>query len=285
MDRRDFLKITALSALILNAGKLFPFKRIFDDETDLVKKFISGLDYSMQSESLPDIIKYVGEKLTGTPYEAGTLDVNKDEKLVIHFSGFDCVTFVENVLAITKMIRADEHDIRDYSAELMDIRYRNGKIEDYTSRLNYFSDWIYDNENKGIVKNITKEIGGERYDKELNFMTTHKDAYAPLKNNPELVKKMKSIEDDLNTREMYYIKKGKINEYYSELQTGDIFALTTEIKGLDVTHTGYIYMKGSTAHIMHESQAAGEVIVSSNSLKEYLSSIKKSTGVMIARPV
>lgn len=285
MDRRDFLKISALSALMLKAGKLFPSKFLIDDETELVKKFIAGLDYSMKSESNSSLVKYIGEKFIGTSYEAGTLDVNSEEQLVIHISGLDCVTFVENVITFLKMIRSGEKDIRDYSDELMNIRYREGVIEDYTSRLHYFSDWIYENERKSIVKNITKEIGGERYDKEINFMSTHKDAYPLLKKNPEFVKKIKDIEDDINTRKMYYIRKGKIDEYYSMLESGDIFAVTTEIKGLDVTHTGYIYKINDDAHIIHASQAAGRVLVSDGTIKEYLSSIKKSTGVMIARLV
>lgn len=285
MDRRDFLKISALSALMLKSTELFPFRLKFDDETELVKKFISELDYSKKSLSNSELVKYVGSRFIGTPYEAGTLDVNQEEQLVIHISGLDCVTFVENVITFIKMIQSDEKDIRDYSAELMNIRYRDGKIEDYTSRLHYFSDWIYDNEKKSLVVNITKDIGGERYDKEINFMTTHKDAYPLLKNNTTYVEKLKAIEDEINTRKMYYIRKSKINQYYEALETGDIFAVTTEIKGLDVTHTGYIYKKGDDAHIIHASQKFGKVMISDDTIKEYLSSIKKSTGVMIARLV
>ena len=285
MNRRNFIKSSVLAAIFLKVGKLFPAKIGYDDEIKKVKDFISGLDYSLKSETTSDLIKYIGSKFIGTPYEAGTLDINDNEELVIHISGLDCVTFVENVLTFMKMIRSEESDIKDYTNELMNIRYRNGRIDDYTSRLHYFSDWIYENEKKSLVKNITQEIGGEEYNKEINFMTTHKDSYPSLKNNPEFLERMKQIEADISSRIMYYIRKENISNFYSNLQTGDIFAVTTEIKGLDVTHTGFIYKLNDKTHILHASQAVGEVVISKNTIKEYLSSIKKSTGLMIAIPI
>src|SRR5258707_14324698 len=40
-------------------------------------------------------------------------------------------------------------------------RYRGGHCNGlYTSRLHFMEDWIYDNERRGLVKNLTVSLGG-----------------------------------------------------------------------------------------------------------------------------
>ncbi|MFV1988088.1 MAG: N-acetylmuramoyl-L-alanine amidase-like domain-containing protein, partial [Gemmatimonadota bacterium] len=47
----------------------------------------------------------LAESFVGTPYTPGTLEADGPEGLVINFREFDCVTFVENMLAMTRFIR------------------------------------------------------------------------------------------------------------------------------------------------------------------------------------
>ena len=114
-------------------------------------------------------------------------------------------------------------------------------MDGYPSRLHYFTDWIADNEQKGVVKDITRDIGGVPYNKNIDFMTTHIDSYKQLKGNDAYIQQMRTVEDMINSRDKYYIPKGEVDNFYDSLQTGDIIATTTDIAGLDVTHTGYIY--------------------------------------------
>jgi hypothetical protein len=258
-----------------------------DYEEKLAKKKLKSFDESLKNESISKIIETVGLSFLGTEYVAGTLDENiYSEQLVIKISGLDCVTFVENTLAMSRAIESGSPTFANYKDELQTIRYRDGKIEGYTSRLHYFSDWIYDNEQKGIVKDITKKIGGVPYNKKINFMSTHSDSYKQLgTDDGESNAIIKSIEKKINARNLYYIPKGEVDTYYDDLQTGDIIATTTEIKGLDVTHTGYIYKKNGKTYFLHASIIAKEVIVSKEELKAYLKSDKKKTGIMVARPI
>ncbi|MBI5401984.1 MAG: DUF1460 domain-containing protein [Ignavibacteriae bacterium] len=262
------------------------FNTLDDYEEKLVKKKLNSFDESLKNESISTIIEKVGMSFLGTEYVAGTLDENTySEKLVIKISGLDCVTFVENTLAISRAIQSGSPGLNTYKDELQTIRYRDGKIEGYTSRLHYFSDWIYDNEKKGIVKDITKKIGGVPYNKKINFMSTHQSSYKQLnEDDGESVSIIKSIEKEINNRDLYYIPKGEVDSYYDDLKTGDIIATTTEIKGLDVTHTGYIYKKKGKTYFLHASLSAKEVIISKEELKAYLKSDKKKTGIMVARP-
>ncbi len=262
------------------------FNNLDDYEEKLVKKKLASFDESLKNESIDKIIEKVGLSFLGTEYVAGTLDEDiHSEKLVIKISGLDCVTFVENTLAMARTIQSGSPTLENFKDELQTIRYRDGRIDGYTSRLHYFSDWIYDNEKKGIVQDITKKIGGVMYNKTINFMSSHKDSYKQLcLDDGESISKIKNIEKKINNRDLYYIPKNSVDKYYDELKTGDIIATTTDIKGLDVTHTGFIFKKKGKTYFLHASLNAKEVILSKEELKAYLKSDKKKTGIMVARP-
>ena len=257
-----------------------------DYEEKAVKKKLNSFDASLSNSDISDIIAVVGKSFLGVEYQAGTLDKNtNEEKLIIMVSGLDCVTFVENVLAMSYIIKKGQTDINSFKKELQLIRYRNGEISGYPSRLHYFTDWIYNNQEKGIVKDITEEIGGIPYNKKIDFMTTHTSSYKQLEGNSEYINEMESVEANMNKRALYYIRKSDVDEYYDKLQTGDIIATTTNIDGLDVTHTGFIYKEDGRTKFMHASITKGEIVISKEELKEYLKGNKKQTGIIVARPL
>lgn len=279
-----FYLLTALIYFFM----LMPFVSSAQDvpEVKAVKDKLKRYDTSLSKLEISKIIAEVGKSFLGTEYVAGTLDKDTDEeKLVVNISGLDCVTFVENVLAVSRIIRKGKIDYDSYVDELRFIRYREGEINKYPSRLHYFTDWIYDNQEKGVVKDITLEIGGEPYQKNVNFMTTHTDSYIQLKGNSDFVNEMKDIEARLNEREHYYIRKESVNDFYDDLKTGDIIATTTNINGLDVTHTGFIYKENGKTKFMHASITKGEIVISKEELKDYLKGNKKQTGIIVARPL
>ncbi|MFC2093391.1 N-acetylmuramoyl-L-alanine amidase-like domain-containing protein [Bacteroidota bacterium] len=257
-----------------------------DDERKACEERLSSFDVSLKDKPIDEVITEVGISFLGTEYVAGTLDENPDEEvLVIKISGLDCVTFVENVLAMSRLVKKGKIDIEDYENELESIRYRDGNNTGYTSRLHYFTDWIYDNEGKGVIKDITYDIGGVPYNKNINFMTTHTKSYKQLHGNNKNISRMKDVESAMNERELFYIPKSKVNYYYDLLQTGDIIATTTDIGGLDVTHTGFIFKENGKTYFMHASSTENEVVISYEQLKQYLQSNKKQTGIIVARPL
>ena len=60
-----------------------------------------GLDTLSVGAAMADI----GRSFVGTAYVPGTLEVEGFERLVINFRGLDCVTFVENVFAMSRFVR------------------------------------------------------------------------------------------------------------------------------------------------------------------------------------
>jgi hypothetical protein len=233
---------------------------------------------------IPVLMVKVGTFFKETPYVAHTLETDK-EQLVINLREMDCTTFAENCLAISKTIKSKEPTFEQFTQELIKIRYREGKIDGYPSRLHYFSDWIYDNDRKKIIESASKEIAQIPYKNVVNFMSTHPDSYQQLKENSELVQILAEQENQISAREAYYIPENKISEFEDKLMDGDIVGITTGIKGLDISHVGILVRKAGRIHIMHASSKAEKVIVSEETLGEYLLSSKSATGIMVARPV
>ncbi len=288
LTRRNFIKTSALSAIFLSAvpQSLKLINNVFWDDYDEVlcrKKFKLLLGNEVQKLPIGDVIAEVGKSFIDTDYVAGTLDKNKSESLVINLTGLDCVTFVENCLVFARCVKLGKTTFDDYKAELKKIRYRDGVINGYSSRLHYFCDWIWDNESKGIVKNITADIGGVSYSKNIDFMSTHTNSYKQLADSAEL-EGIKASEDAINSRYYYYIPTKDISKSYDLMQTGDIIATTTSIGGLDVTHTGYVYKEAGGTYFMHASSKSKKVIISGEELQEYVAGDSKKTGIMVARP-
>jgi len=287
-SRRKFLKNTALTSLFLiGLPSSFKLKSInlFDDYDEVLcrKKFKLFLDEGVKSLPIGDAIVEIGKSFLGTDYVAGTLDKDISESLVINLTGLDCVTFVENCLVFARCVKQGRTSFDDYKTELEKIRYRDGVLDGYSSRLHYFCDWIYNNEDKGIVRNITAEIGGVPYNKKIDFMSTHTKSYKQLSSS----KNMEGIvvaEQAINSRDYYYIPTKSISKSYNLLQSGDIVATTTNIGGLDVTHTGYVYKEGGGTYFLHASLKSKEVIISENELADYVAEDSKKTGIMVARP-
>ncbi len=136
---------------------------------------------------------------------------------------------------------------------LADIRYRNGLLDGYTSRLHYFSDWIRNNEQMGFVKECTSESAcAQPKELWLDFMTTHVDSYLPMKKNSELVKEMADQEKNWQGVTVLFIPKEKLNLSTDKLniKNGDILAIITNIKGLDVVHIGFAFWKSGKLHLL-----------------------------------
>jgi hypothetical protein len=257
---------------------------LFDEYDEVLcrKKFKLFVEEGLKDLPIGEVMARVGESFIGTEYVAGTLDKNMSESLVVNLQGLDCVTFVENCLVFARCIKQGKTTFDDYKEELKKIRYRGGSIDGYASRLHYFCDWISDNAEKGIVKDITSDIGGVKYNKQIDFMSTHTGSYKQLAEQSN-INGILNAEESINSRIYYYIPKKDISSAYDGMETGDIIATTTSIGGLDVTHTGLVYKDGGNTYFMHASSKSKQVIISKNSLAAYVAEDSKKTGIMVAR--
>ena len=190
MIHKIIITLFILVSLTLNAQVLYT-----DDDVEICNtKFEFAVSENLKNLPINDVVVEIGKTFLGLDYEAYTLEKSENEQLIIHLTGLDCYTFFESSLAFARCIKSGKTTFQDFQNEIQNLRYRNGVIEGYPSRLHYAADWLYDNNNRNIVKDITEEIGGIKYSKKINFMTNHVSSYKQLKNNPEFVEKMKEID-------------------------------------------------------------------------------------------
>jgi hypothetical protein len=224
--------------------------------------------------------------LLNTPYATQTLEVNGEEELVINLRELDCMTFVENCLALSRAAQYSSPDFDYFVRQLKYIRYRDGIINGYTSRLHYTTDWLTDNVGKATIEDITYALGGKRFQSHPEFMSSHPELYPELRENQQNVETMISIERAISQRTTYYyIPQNEIKEKQQLIKNGDIICFTTRLSGLDVSHLGIAYRHKGQLSFIHASVKHKKVIINPESLSDYCSTIKTNTGIIVLRPL
>ena len=234
---------------------------------------------------------YFGKKFLGLPYVGHTLENGDKEHLIINLHELDCTTFVETVLALSLCDLQNRRTFEDYCQNLMKIRYRNGVMKDYTSRLHYFTWWGDDNVKLGLVKDIGIQdapfMGMQTI--HINYMSAHPQLYKQLRNHPEFVSVIKAYEDETNGREYPYILKKDLNWHPSTplamVRDGDIVAMLTDQDGLDTRHIGIAFWQNGKLHLLHASSLYKKVVMSKETFYEYEAKQPKHIGIRVWRMV
>jgi hypothetical protein len=253
------------------------------DSKERLDAYLLKLSEMDLSEKTPnERIIEIGQWFLNTPYVEKTLELPGEEKLVINLMGLDCTTYLETVVTLARLAQKGEYSFEDYKRELEFLRYQDGIRKDYPSRLHYFSDWIYQNEQKGIIKDVTKEIGGKPYVNIPSFMSSNPQYYAQL-GNPDFVKRLKVAEAEISKRTYHYIPKEEISKNEQHIKSGDLIAITTSMQNLDIVHVGFAIEKEGRIHLMHAGTKNMKVEISEMPLHDYLKGNKSQSGIMVAR--
>lgn len=251
-----------------------------------IARFEKVVQYAKQQNlhdrSIGEIVQAIADNFLGKPYAAGLLDESGEEKLIVTLNKFDCVLFVETVLAIARGVAVQDYDYQNFVNRIEQQRYLNGKINGYCSRLHYFSEWINDNQKRQTVENITAELGGVPMNKTLNFMSQHRNSYPQMVKDEATYQCIVSQEADLAKTTVNYIPTNQIKSVYSQLKPGDIIAVATDVKGLDVTHTGLVYRNADGNMGLIHASPAGQVTVAYD-LQRYIRRVESAIGIVVAR--
>ncbi|WP_167618823.1 N-acetylmuramoyl-L-alanine amidase-like domain-containing protein [Maribellus sediminis] len=277
-------QIILLLSILLTASCTAQSAIIYEEEDKAILTEIFNKLEKQSDKTTAELVVLAGESLLGTPYVAHTLE-SEPEQLVVNLRELDCTTYTENCLAIARCVKSGKTSFKNFTAELRKIRYRNGVINGYPSRLHYFSDWIFENEKQGIIKQVSEAAGHTKYPLELDFMSTHPGSYKQLEGNKEFVQMLSAEEKEINKREMFFIPEDEVAKYEVQLKPGDIVGICTSIKGLDISHVGILVSKNNRIYLMHASSSGEKVMISDSTLEDYLKVGKSTIGIMVARPI
>ena len=231
-----------------------------------------------------ELLIKTAEYFLGTPYVNFTLEATSpNEKLIINLRELDCTTYTETVLALVRTLKSDTLTFEKYADELRKIRFRGGVIDGFVSRLHYFSDWIYDNERMGIVKNLTRQAGGRPLVIDAYLMSRVSRNYRQLVADSTLIPPIREIEQQISARRHYYIPKNALRA--DKIQDGDILAMNRDGRGIGITHMGFAVKKNGVVYFMHASSTGKRVMITEEPFVDYLARIRTNRGFMIVRPV
>jgi len=290
MNRRTFLTFLPsmfFSPAILRYLNLSEMDSIFCEEDKLIfkKEIEFAKNRGLFNEPIGKLITEIAKSFVGVKYMRNPIEPDGEERLVVNLRSFDCVTLCESALVIARCIKKEMLEFDEFVKELEFVRYRNGVIDGYASRLHYTTDYFFNNQEKGVLKDITKEINGVQFRKKINFMSENAKLYPKLNKSKKNLEEIKKVEIKINNRKIYYIPKNQISKISGKIQDGDIIGIATFIKGLDCSHTGIaIWLKGKL-HMIHASIYSGKVEITDCTLKEYVNSNSRNAGIIVARPL
>lgn len=233
----------------------------------------------------------IGRALLGTPYRGFTLEIDdRIEAPSVNLLGLDCWTFFEVSLAFARML--DEPRAAWTPQTLLKYieldRYRGGTCTGYLSRLHYLEDWAQDNERRGLVKDLTRQLGGIRAPHAAVEMQRAWKSYRYMRHNRDLRAGIAAMENRIARTPLYYIPKARVAALEPQLQSGDIISICSHDGGkIGTSHVGLAYRTpDGVLRLMHASHPrnSGKVILDQR-LSSYLNHFKAHAGILVARPL
>lgn len=247
-------------------------------------------EYQKATPAKPDWM-FFARRLLGTPYVAATLEVGQSEQLVVNLRGVDCTTFVNQVLALNLAAR-EGGGFKEFCHYLQQLRYRDGKLDGYASRLHYYSDAILNNSAKGFYQELgqTQKARFPFLGKQilaLNYMTTHPEAYPRMAGRPDVVRQIAQSEKRLSGLSVRYIPVSLLRNDTAlkhTIRTGDIIVIVTRKRGLDTSHLGFAVWQKGHLHLLNASSIHHKVVLERMTLYQYMMKHPSQIGIRVVRP-
>ena len=288
-----FVPVFLIWSVAFASESRLPFSAVFkgqDQFNRLVSKAKAG---NWQALPIGERTAAVGQALVGTRYKHFTLEIdNRIEAPSANFQGMDCWTFFEIALGFARMLGEPE---ANWSPERLlhyielD-RYRGGECTgEYLSRLHHLEDWLYDNGRRGLVEDLTRDLGGRNVPHSAREMSVGWRHYRYLAANRSLLGPLARMEANVSSRPLYEIPKSRVAGIESKLRSGDIIGVIgRDRSGLySTSHVGLaVRTSDGVLHFMHASSPGnyGHVIVDAQ-LSKYLYRYHSDSGILVARPL
>jgi len=206
--------------------------------------------------SLPARVETISAALLGAPYAAHALvgSATEAEVLVAPLDGYDCVTYVESVLALAR-----SGEPAGFVEELRTLRYDAGRVE-WKRRNHYMTEWVRRNARAGAVRAVAPGALGKRVEKTLSAVP------------------------GLPTRRARFVcvPKARLRAFLPRLANGDVLLFASTKAGLDVFHCGFLVLAGGSLRLRHASRSAGRVV--EEDLVRFLAA-NRMAGLIAARPL
>src|SRR5881398_2838301 len=267
-----FIPLFLLFSVAFASESRLPFSTVFkgqDQFNRLVAKAKAG---NWKALPIGERTAAVGQALVGTRYKHFTLEIdNRIESPSVNFQGVDCWTFFEIALSFARMLNEPESN---WTPERL---------------LHYIEDWLYDNNRRRLVDDLTRDLGGRSVPHSAREMSAGWRHYRYLAANRSLLGPLARMEANVSSRPLYEIPKSQVAKIEPKLRSGDVVGvISRERNGLHSTaHVGLsLRASDGVLHFMHASSPSnyGKVVVD-DELSKYLYRYGSDSGILVARPL
>jgi hypothetical protein len=293
MRRILFAVFLSLFAVNVAVAESLPFSTVFKGQDRFERLVSQARQTNWRSLPIGERTAAVGRAMTGTPYKNYTLEIDdRIEAPSVNMNAMDCWTFFEIALAFARMM--DEPEANWTPERMLHYieldRYRGGKCDGtYLSRLHYLEEWLSDNDRRGLVNDITRELGGSSVPHVAREMTVGWKHYRYLRTNPKLLGPLAQMERRVSNGPFYHIPKSRVPAIEGKLRNGDIIGIVGRDgrNGYATSHVGLAYRTDDgVLHFMHASAPRnyGKVLIDAR-LSDYLNRYSSHSGIMVGRPI
>ena len=195
--------------------------------------------------------RFLGRSYVDNPLGGGP---GLSEVLRITLEAFDCVTYIEHVLAL-----ACSDTLNEFVSMVQRIRYAHGKI-DWSHRNHYMTDWARNNEAEGLIVNLTADPATIEKTCTLDMI-------------PGLPAK---------TAAFNYFPQESLLHLAELAESGDLVFFVSSRNDLDVFHAGLLIKREELMMLRHAARSAGAVI--DQELSEFVGK-NEPAGFVLLRPV
>ncbi len=215
----------------------------------------------------------IAEQFLGLPYKAFALSKENPEQLITDLSGFDCVTLFDNVYSLYTSKGKDSSFIN----QLIKVRYFHPGRITYENRNHYFSSTAQKLMAEGLMIPITDEKYESYCTKKLNVLSKMLSKHHYQVSIDSVVQ----MENKFSSNKMPYFPTKNIPKILNHLNEGDVVLFLTNQSTMDFHHVGFLVKKGKDWHVLHASQLYKKVIVSPETLIEYMHKHPSFPGIQV----
>ena len=282
-----------LFSVAFASGSRLPFSTVFRGQDQFNRLVAKARSENWPALPIGERTAAVGQALVGTRYKHFTLEIdNHIESPSVNFQGMDCWTFFEIALSFARMLNEPESNwTPERLLHYIEIdRYRSGECTgEYLSRLHYLEDWLYDNDRRSLVEDLTRSLGGRSVPHSAREMSVGWRHYRYLAANRSLLGPLARMEANVSSRPLYEIPKNRVAGIEAKLRSGDVIGIISwDRNGLYSTaHVGLaLRTNNGVLRFMHASSPgnSGRVIVDAQPSK-YLYRYRTDSGILVARPL
>src|SRR6266699_1170351 len=290
---RALVPLYLICSMAFGSESRLPFNTVFKGQEQFNRLVAKAKAGNWKGLPIGERTAAVGQALVGTRYKHFTLEIdNRIESPSVNFQGMDCWTFFEIALGFARMLNEPESNwtperLLHYNTL---VRHRGGECTGgYLSRLHYLEDSLYNNERRGLVQDLTRDLGGQSVPHSAREMSAGWRHYRYLAANRSLLGPLARMEANVSSRPLYEIPKNKVAGIESKLRSGDIIGIISRDRA-GLYSTAHVGLASRTSdgvlHFMHASSPSnyGRVVVDAE-LSKYLYRYRSDSGILVARPL